>query len=526
MVTTAEPLDHRRWYILAVLCLSLTVIGIDNTILNVALPSIVEGLHASGSQLQWMVDAYTIVFACLLLTAGALGDRFGRRRALLLGLAWFGTFSALASLATTGFQLILARGAMGIGGAFIFPTTLSILTNVFTEPRERSRAIGIWAGVSGVGIAVGPLLGGFLVEHFGWHAVFWVNAPVCALGFVLSAIVIPRTTNEVRHPLDPFGAVLSVVGLVGLLYAIIEAPNGGWTAPGVAAGFVIAAIGLGLFAWWEATCEHPMLDVQFFRNPRFSAASATITITTFGLYASTFLLTQYFQFTLGYSPLKAGVMITPVAVGLMIGSPQAPKLVDRYGTKRVVLFGLAIVAVGMACYGSNTLMSNFAIGMVIRLFYGLAFGFVGPPVTESIMGSIPKERAGVGSAVNDTTRQVGGALGVAVLGSIFAARYHQVMDGASALPAAVRSSARESIGTTLEVVRGTKDAGLATRLRDAGFDAFHSSMRLTYAIAVAIILGAMYVAWRYLPAEAVEIDHPVATEVDPVTGGLSVADPR
>jgi EmrB/QacA subfamily drug resistance transporter len=525
MVTTEDLVQRRRWYILAVLCLSLTVIGIDNTILNVALPSIVRGLDASGSQLQWMVDAYTIVFACLLLTAGALGDRFGRRRALLLGLAWFGTFSALASLANSPFHLILARGLMGIGGAFIFPTTLSILTNVFTEPRERSRAIGIWAGVSGVGIAAGPLLGGLLVEHFGWHAVFWVNAPVCAVGLLLSALVIPPMANEERRPLDPLGALLSIVGLVALLYAIIEAPDRGWTAPGVEGGLVAAVLLLGGFAWWEARTPHPMLDVQFFRNPRFSAASATITITTFALYASTFLLTQYFQFTLGYSPLKSGVMITPLAIGLMVGSPQAPRLVDRFGTKRVVVGGLAIVAVGMACYGSNTVMSSFTAGLVVRFFYGLAFGFVGPPVTESIMGSIPKERAGVGSAVNDTTRQVGGALGVAVLGSIFASRYHQVMD-ATTLPASVRDAARESIGATLQVAQGTRDAGLATRVRDAGFEAFHSSMRVTYAIAAAIILGAMFVAWKYLPARAVEIEHPLATEVESVTGGLSVADPR
>lgn len=521
MVTNAELVHLRRWRILGVLCLALVVIGIDNTILNVALPAIVRGLDASGSELQWMVDAYVIVFACLLLTAGALGDRFGRRRALLLGLAWFGTTSALASLANTPMHLILARGLMGFGGAFIFPTTLSLLTNVFQDPRERSRAIGIWAAVSGVGIAVGPLLGGFLVEHFSWHAVFWVNAPICAAGIVLVAVIIPPMPSEARRPLDPVGAALSILGLIGLLYAIIEAPNGGWTASGVVAGFVVAVVGLGTFAWWESRAAHPMLDVQFFKNPRFSAASATITITTFALFASTFLLTQYFQFTLGYSPIKAGVMIMPLAIGMMLASPQSPKLVDRYGTKRVVVFGLALVAVGMACYASNTIMSNFTLGLFIRFVYGVAFGFLGPPVTESIMGSIPKERAGVGSAVNDTTRQVGGALGVAVLGSIFAARYHQVMDVAKGVPVA----ARESIGASLEVARKTPDAAAAARIRDAGIDAFHSSMRVTFAISVLIILTAMYVAWRWLPARPIEIEHPVATEVEPVMGSLSVAEP-
>jgi EmrB/QacA subfamily drug resistance transporter len=521
MVTSVDLIHARRWKILGVLCLALVVIGIDNTILNVALPSIVRGLDASGSQLQWMVDAYVIVFACLLLTAGALGDRFGRRRALLLGLAWFGITSALASLANTPMQLILARGLMGFGGAFIFPTTLSLLTNVFQDPRERSQAIGIWAAVSGVGIATGPLLGGFLVEHFSWHAVFWVNTPVCAVGFVLVAMIIPPMKNDTRHPLDPLGSALSIIGLIGLLYAIIEAPDEGWTASGVLAGFAVAVVGLGAFAWWESRTEHPMLDVQFFKNPRFSAASATITITTFALYASTFLLTQYFQFTLGYSPIKAGVMIMPLAIGMMLASPQSPKLVERFGTKRVVVFGLFLITVGMACYGSNTIMSNFTLGLFIRFVYGVAFGFLGPPVTESIMGSIPKERAGVGSAVNDTTRQVGGALGVAVLGSVFAARYHQVMDGARGLPIA----ARESIGKTLEVARTTSDPGAAARIKAAGIDAFHSSMRVTFALAVLIIMAAMFVAWKWLPARAIDIEHPLATEVEPVTGGLSIAEP-
>lgn len=524
MVTNEDLVHRRRWAILGVLCLALVVIGIDNTILTVALPTIVRGLDASGSQLQWMVDSYVIVFACLLLTAGALGDRFGRRGALLLGLVWFGAFSALASFATTPLQLIVARGLMGAGGAFIFPTTLSILTNVFHDRRERSRAIGIWAAVSSVGIAIGPLLGGILIEHLSWHAVFWVNAPVCAVGVVLAWTIIPPTGNDAQHPLDLPGALLSILGLIGLLYAIIEAPNGGWTAPGVVLGLAEAIVMLGAFAWWEASTAHPMLDVRFFRNPRFSAASATITLTTFALYASTFLLSLYFQFTLGYSPLKAGMMIAPLAVGMMIGAPQATKLVDRFGTKRVVIAGLAILGGGMACYGSNTIMSNFTAGLVIRLVYGFAFGLVGPPLTESIMGAVPRDRSGVGSAVNDTTRQVGGALGIAVLGSIFAARYHHTMDRAGALPAAVRERARESIGTTLEVARDVDDAALATRLRDAGINAFHSAMRVTYAVAVVIMLLAVFVAWRFLPARPVDDEHPKATELDPVLGSLSVTD--
>jgi EmrB/QacA subfamily drug resistance transporter len=492
-----------------VLCLCLVVIGVDNTILNVALPSIVRDLGASGSELAWMVDAYTIVFACLLLTAGSIGDRYGRRTALMFGLAWFGAFSALASLAQSPGQLIMARAAMGIGGAFIFPTTLSILTNTFHDPVERAKAIGVWAGVAGVGIAIGPLAGGILVEHFGWNAVFLVNVPICATAIVLNPFFIPNTSAKAESPLDPPGALLSIIGLVCLLYAVIEGPDKGWTSPGVLTGFGLGAIFIAAFWWWELHCKAPMLDVRFFKNPRFSAASATITLTYFALFSSTFLLTQYFQFVLGYSPLKAGMMLTPVAVGLIIGSPIAPRLVFRYGTKRVVIAGLSVVACAMACYGSNTLMSSFELGLLIRFFYGLGMGITTAPVTESIMGSLPPSRAGVGSAVNDTTRQTGGAVGVAVIGSIFLAHYHSRIGPLQFVPADVRAAARESIGTSLDTA-SRLPAGIARQLQHVAHEAFLSSMRLTYTISVLIIVAAITVAYKWLPARAVAPRRPVA----------------
>ena len=500
----------RRWLILGVLSLCVVVIGVDNTILNVALPSIVRSLDASGSQLQWMVDAYTIVFACLLLTAGSLGDRYGRRRMLMFGLAWFGVVSALASMAGSPGMLIAARALMGVGGAFIFPTTLSILTNTFRDPAERARAIGVWAGVAGIGIAIGPVIGGLLVEHLGWGSVFFINVPVCALTFALAWRFIPNTSAPEESPLDPIGAVLSIAGLVALLFAIIEVPNHGWVAPDVLVGFVIGLVFLGLFAAWEAHTPRPMLDVRFFRNARFSAASATITLAYFALFASTFLLTQYFQFVLGYSPLESGLMLTPVALGLMIGSPIAPRFVQRLGTKRVVVFGLVVVAAAMACYASDTIMSSFALGFGVRLVYGIGMGVTVAPVTESIMGSLPPGRAGVGSAVNDTTRQTGGALGVAVLGSIFASQYHATFDAARNLPPGVAHSARDSIGTSLQVARHLP-AGVATQVRGVATDAFLSSMRITYACAVAVVLVAVFVAARFLPARAKEPEeHEVA----------------
>ncbi len=490
----SDVVHARRWWTLGTLCLALIVIGVDNTILNVALPSIVRDLNASGSQLQLMVDAYTIVFACLLLTAGSLGDRYGRRHALMFGLTWFGLSSALASTVSTPTQLIAARGLMGIGGAFIFPTTLSILTNTFRDPGERASAIGIWAGVSGIGIALGPLAGGLLVEQFGWGSVFLVNLPICAAAMLLAWRFVPNTSDRAESPLDPLGALFSIVGFLFLLYGIIEGPDRGWTSPVVLISLGVGSLFVALFALWEWRNPAPMLDVRFFKNARFSAASATITLTFFGFYASTFLLTQYFQFILGYSPLKAGVLIVPTAVGLMIGSPLAPRLVNRSGTKRVVVLGLSLVAIGMACYASNSIMSNFWLG-------SLGFGITSAPVTESIMGSLPPSRAGVGSAVNDTTRQTGGALGVAVIGSIFAARYHAEIGKLLFVPASVRAVAHESIGTSLQVAArlGRVTGG---HLVSVATHAYLQSMRVTYAVSVTIILLAMVVAYRYLPARA------------------------
>jgi len=515
----SADIDARKWWILAVLCLCVMVIGVDNTILNVALPSIVRDLNASGSQLQWMIDAYTIVFACLLLTAGSLGDRFGRRGALSFGLLWFGVFSAVASTASSPAMVIGARALMGVGGAFIFPTTLSILTNTFVDPVQRGRAIGVWAGVSGIGIAVGPLAGGFLVERFGWPAVFLVNVPICATAFLLARVFIPSSGSREKTALDPLGAALSILALVPLLYAIIEAPDHGWVATRTVAGFGLAAVFFALFWVWELRCDRPMLDVRFFHNPRFSAASATITLTFFALFGSTFLLTEYFQFVLHYSPLKAGMMMAPVAVGLMAGGPVAPRLVERWGTTRVVVTGLTVVACAMAGYASDTIMSSVGSGLFVRLLFGMGMGITAAPVTESIMGSLPPHRAGVGSAVNDTTRQTGGAVGVAVLGSIFAARYHAAIGSLSAVPQALRGTARESIGTSLQVARSLSPTQAAA-LQRAAHHAFLASMKVTFAVGTGVVLVALIVAYRYLPAHALapvveEVPEPAWAEDEP-----------
>jgi EmrB/QacA subfamily drug resistance transporter len=512
MVTSTEGLGSRRWIVLGVLCLASTTLGVDTTILAVALPSIVRDLHTTGAQLQWIIDAYIIVFAGLLLTAGALGDRLGRRRTLLAGLAGFVLFSILAGSADSATPLIVSRGLMGMAAACIYPTTLSIITNVFHEPIERSRAIALWAGVSAIGLVLGPLLGGFLIEHFDWHAVFWINVPVSGTGFVLAALFVPPTPRS-PHRLDPLGALLSIAGLVVLLWGIIRAPEAGWADPSVLGSLAVAVALLVAFGRWESICRSPMLPLSFFRNPRFSAASATVTVVTFGMMATMFVLTQYFQFVLGYSPFEAGLMMIPVAIGLIMASPFSSRFVRRFGTKRVVVTGVAIILAATFCHMSDTIMSTFATGFAARLVYGLGIGLMMPTATESIMGSIPPERAGVGSAVNDATRQVGGALGIAVLGSVFVDRYHILVDG-SDLPPEVRAIARESIGTTMRLAHDTADPDLAARLQAVGMDAFLIAMRPVFVLTAGVTFLAGLVAWRFLPAHATPMAHRVDDEID------------
>jgi EmrB/QacA subfamily drug resistance transporter len=377
---------------------------------------------------------------------------------------------------------------------------LSILTNTFTG-HERARAIGVWAGVSGIGVALGPVLGGILVEHFYWGAVFFVNVPICVLALVLGYFFIPTSRDPDNRPLDPLGALLSIVTLVALLYAIIQAPEKGWLATDVVAAFAASLVLLAVFAWWETHTKEPMIDVRVFRNPRFSAASGVLTLTSFALYGSVFLLIQYFQFVLGYSPLKAGVLAMPVAIGLMVTAPNAPRLVNVWGTKKVVVFGLCIVSLGLLFYASDTVMSSFVGGALVRALFGIGLGFTTAPATESIMGSLPPGRAGVGSAINDTTRQTGGALGVAVLGSLFLALYHHYASNTSDLSRRTAHAVHDSVGTALSAARHLP-AKQATEVVTFSRNAFIEAMRLTYPIAAAIVMVAAVIAWRYLPAHA------------------------
>jgi EmrB/QacA subfamily drug resistance transporter len=466
-----------RWLALGVLCASLLAIVVDNTIVNVALPTLVRDLDADISELQWVVDAYTLVFAGLLLVAGALGDRYGRKRTLLAGLAVFGAASAAAAYAGGVDALIAARAVMGAGAAFIMPATLSLLVSVFTDERERATAIGIWAATAGVGVALGPVVGGFLLDHFWWGSIFIVNVPLTALALVAGTRLIPESRDPVARRIDWAGAGLSVAGLVALVWAIIEAPSEGWTAAPVLGAGALGAAALTAFVVRQRRIAEPLLDVRLFNNPRFTAASSTVTVLFFALFGFLFLSTQYLQFVLGYSPSAAGVRVLPYAGAMIVCAPLSAQLVASLGTKRVATAGMLLFAAGLAVAASISTSSGYGRLAVAFLLMGAGMGLAGAPATESIMGSLPPERANIGSAVNDTTRELGGALGVAVVGSIASSLVTgQLADGVPAREAFVHALARGSL-----VVSGVA------------------------------LLGAL-IAWRHLPAVA-----RTATPEDPVS---------
>jgi EmrB/QacA subfamily drug resistance transporter len=497
---TVDRADRRRWLTLAVLCVSLLIIVIDNTIVNVALPSLVRQLGATVSQLQWVVDAYTVVFAGLLLLAGTLGDKWGRRRSLTIGLAVFAIASAAAAFAGGVGPLVTARAVMGGAAAFIMPATLSILTNAFTDARERALAIGIWSGVIGLGVVLGPLAGGTLLDHFWWGSVFIVNVPIAIAAVVAARLLVPESRDPEAHHVDWAGGALSVVALVSLVTAIIEAPNSGWTSPAVLGLFGFSAAALAAFAVRESRIAHPMLDIRFFQNRRFSAASATITLVFVALFGFVFLSTQYLQFVLGYSPFAAGLRTLPFAAAMIIVAPFSSKLVERLGTKRVVVAGMATFGSGLLLASTLTTSSGYPRLGFAMLLLGAGLALAGAPSTESIMGSLPRNRAGVGSAVNDTAREVGGALGVAIVGSIVSSIYRSHLAGGlpKDLPPNAAATARDSLGAALQASGNLGAAG--PQVASAARAAFVEAMSRASIIAACVAIAGALVAWRYLPA--------------------------
>ncbi|MET4609159.1 EmrB/QacA subfamily drug resistance transporter [Rhodococcus sp. PvR044] len=413
-----------RFAALAVICLAELLVVLDNTIVNVALPSIGVELHTGVSGLQWVVDAYTLTFAGLLLACGNLGDRYGRRRIMIIGLIGVGVMSVAGANAETLGQVIAARAAMGVFAAAVFPATLALIINIFTDTRERALAIAAWTAMAGFAIAIGPMSGGWLLEHFSWHSVFWINVPVAAVAIIATLLLVPESKAAVVGRLDLPGIVLSIAGITLLVWSIIEAPRYGWLSLATLGGIAAAAVLLGAFVWWQLRTPTPILDMRLFRIRRFSLPALAIAIAYFSMFGFLFLITQYFQGVREYTPLEFGIASLPFAVSVAVGAPIATLLAQRIGTTAVIVFGLLLTGLGLYLGGLVDVDSTYladVLPSMVSMALGLAI--VQGPATESIMSSLPLDEAGAGSAVNDTTREIGGTLGVAVLGSIVASYY-------------------------------------------------------------------------------------------------------
>jgi EmrB/QacA subfamily drug resistance transporter len=497
---------RRSPLILISLLLAAFAISLDTTIVNVALPTLVRELHASNSQLQWVVDAYNLTFASLLLVAGSFSDRVGRKGMLLAGLSLFGLASFAGGLTATVEQLIVTRCFMGIGAAMVFPATLSLISNVFTERAERARAIGLWGATTGMAIALGPIVGGWLLEHFSWASIFFAMAPVAAVAAALVAWNVPTSRDPLAPEVDRPGFVLSTVAMALLIFTIIEAPDHGWDSARSLVGFVLAAVSFVAFIAWERRSRAPMLDISLFRNPRFTAASGSVTVAFFALFGFIFLATQYFQYFKRYGPLSTGVHMLPVAISVGIGSVVGIKLAVRFGTKLVVTAGL----LGIACFFGwvwtvwyTTHYTTLAVQMVL---YGIGVGFTTAPATEAIMGVVPKDKAGVGSAVNDATRLLGGTLGVAVIGSIYASLYSSRLVSAAPAQASAMLAhiAHKPVGVALAVAEGLGAAGrhgLAAAVHSTASNAFHYGLAVSCFVAGGVAVIGAVAAAVLLPAQ-------------------------
>jgi len=493
--------------ILIALLLAAFVINLDTTLVNVALPTLVRELGATTSQLQWVVDAYNLVFAALLLTSGALSDRIGRKGMLLAGLAVFGTASVIGGFTTSPAQLIAARAVMGLGAAMIFPATLSLITNVFTGRAERARAIGLWGASAGIAIALGPIVGGWLLEHFSWASIFFAMGPVAAASAALVAVSVPASKNPGAAGLDFPGLALSTAAMALLVFTIIEAPSYGWGSGRSIAGFGVAAGLLAAFIGWERRSPSPMLDVRLFRNMRFSAASGAVTVSFFTLFGFIFLMTQYFQFIRGYGPLSTGVHLLPVALSVGAGSVAGTQLAVRAGTKLVVTAGLVAMAgfyVWVAASTSAT--TSYGIISIQMVVYGLGMGLTSAPATESIMGAVSMRQAGVGSAVNDSTRLLGGTLGVAVIGSIYASLYGARLTVLlpAGLPGQISAIAHQSVGAAFAVAARATTAGHAAAgqaIHAAATNAFLHGLTVGCLVAGLVAAAGAVLAVIFLPAQ-------------------------
>ncbi|MFJ4755808.1 MULTISPECIES: MFS transporter [unclassified Streptomyces] len=464
----------QRWLILGVLCLAVLTVVLDNTVLNVAIPSLTRELDASTSDIQWMINAYSLVQSGLLLTAGSAADRYGRKKMLAVGLGLFGTGSLMAGLAGSTGQLIAARAGMGIGGALLMTTVLAVAIQIFT-PEEQPKAIGIWAAVNSLGFAAGPLLGGFLLDHFWWGAIFLVNLPVAALALVAVVALVPESKNPQGDRPDVLGAVLSTVGMAALVFAIISGPEHGWTSGRVLLTAAVAVVVLAAFAAWERRIPYPMIDMHFFHDRRFTGAVSGGVLITFGMGGSLFLLTQHMQFVLGYEPLEAGLRTAPLALMIVAlnFTGLAAKWAARLGTPLAIGLGMLVMAAGLASVA--TVAPGGYTGTLLGLvLIGTGAAVASPAMSHAIMSAIPPEKAGVGGGVNGTVAEFGTGLGVAVLGALLNARF-----------AALIPMAAASLPMALAQADGAAERGRV-------LDAFSSGLETSLLVgAAAVLLGGL-----------------------------------
>ncbi|MFD0063102.1 MFS transporter [Streptomyces sp. NPDC056690] len=497
-----EAVHRRRWAILGVLMLSLLIVVLDNSILNVAIKTISTpaptGLGATQGELEWAINAYTLVFAGLLFTAGLLGDRIGRKKVLVGGLVVFGLGSALAAESGSPVQLIIFRAVMGIGAAFVMPATLAVLMNVF-ERDEQPKAIGIWAGGVGLAIAIGPITGGLLLDHFWWGSVFLVNVPIVIIAVVLMLALVPDSKDPNPGRIDLVGVALSVVGLVLLVYGIIKGGQlADFTDPAVLLTSVAGLVVLVGFVLYEKRSDHPSIDISYFKNKVFSAAIAAIALVFFALMGVTFFSVFYTQSVRGYSPLQTGLLMLPLAAAQLIFAPRARLVVDRFGVRAVTTGGLVILGAMLAAFTILDADTPIWILEVIFFLMGMGMAHVMTPTSVVIMQALPREKAGSASALSNTFRQVGGALGIAVLGSVLSTAYRNgVEDKLALLPAGLRHTAGESIEATLGIAAKLGPRGDA--LVGAANDSFLHAMHVTALCGAGIALVSAVVTVLFLP---------------------------
>jgi len=484
----ANGADHR--VVLAVMCLALAAVVSAVASLNVALPSLARELRADQTQLQWIIDAYAVVFAALLLPAGALGDRYGRRRMLLIGLTIFGTGSVAATFATAPSTLIAIRAVLGLGAALVMPATLSIITNL-TPPEARDRAVALWAGVAGGSAVLGLLVTGLLLEWFSWPSAFVLNAVLAATALVATALRVPESADAEKVRVDATGALLSAVAIGALVYGIIEAPDHGWLGARtlVAGGFGVAS--LGAFVAWELRRRHPLLDVRLFRERRFAAGTISMTLQFFCFFGFVFLVLQQLQLVRGLRPLTAALAMLPMAVTLIAISRRVPKLAEHRSIRAIASAGLTLMAIGfgvLALVGQHTSYWAMVAGLVAL---GAGMALATTPATTAILDGLPPEKQGVGSAVNDTARELGGAFGIAVLGSLLSQGYRSHLgDAAASLPPALHEPVRQSLGAALQIGHRLHDAHLASAAQSAFMSGYSTAL---WAAAGAALAGALVV---------------------------------